>query len=156
MPKPPIRWFSVERGLQTTTLLSFTLSARKSGEFQPPTCYRLSPLRHRPKTTLVQLRYGAPWCGPGVVARAWCGPGAGLVGPGNPVGTDCSFNLAVSAGLLHPFLRSQQDCPGPLGLELFLPKHSLVMEPALQSFQPSGTSLMLTRKGRWPPWARCC
>ena len=36
-----IRRFSVESGLQTTTLLSFPLSGRKSGEF------RLSPLRHR-------------------------------------------------------------------------------------------------------------
>ena len=29
------RWFSVESGLQTTTLLRFPLSARKSGELQP-------------------------------------------------------------------------------------------------------------------------
>ena len=33
--------------LQTTTLFSFPLSGRKSGEFQPAERHRLSPLRHR-------------------------------------------------------------------------------------------------------------
>ena len=42
-----IRRFSVESGLHTTTLFSFPLSGRKSGEFQPAEHHRLSPLRHR-------------------------------------------------------------------------------------------------------------
>ena len=67
------------------------------------------------------------------LARAWCGPGACLAwawrGPGAALAIlcwaqDCSFNPAAGAGLLHPFLRSQQDCPVALPaarLELFLP-----------------------------------
>ena len=61
-----IRRFSMESGLQTTTLLSFPLSGRKSGEFQAAehvtACHRLSPLRHRSLWGAASMGLSNPGC----------------------------------------------------------------------------------------------
>ena len=60
-PSLQIRRFSVESGLQTTTLLSFPLSGRKSGEFQPAkhvtACHRFVTAQKRLVKPAPRLRW---------------------------------------------------------------------------------------------------
>ena len=153
-----IRWFSVESGLQTTwhvaachrfvTLFRAEKCAKgleKRNQLRGfgPTLLWCGPgaglastgLRI-PTSLLTEVGFPTSFPGPSFqfwgLVRAWCGPGAGLA-----IlcwAQDCSLNPAVGAGLLHPFLRSQQDCPGALpaarAWSCSCPR-SLVMEPAL-------------------------
>ena len=73
-----------------------------------------------------------PGCGPGAgLVRAWRGPGAGLVlGTGLQLQSCCGRRIAppipaLTAGLPRCTTSSS-------GLELFLPEHSLAMEPGFR------------------------